>query len=91
MEFKEIFLQKQVLDRLSNIEEAIKVINKKLDNINISNSVKSQNKNIKQNNTINHKISNFGEDLLHFEKRIVKKYLNARNAIGDENFKINII
>lgn len=86
MEFKEIFLQKQVLDRLSNIEEAIKEINKKLDNINISNPVKSQNKNIKQNNTINHKISNFGEDLPHFEKRIVKKYLNARNAIGDENF-----
>ena len=35
MEFKEILLQKQLLDRLKNIEEAIKEINKKLDSINI--------------------------------------------------------
>ena len=44
MEFKEIFLQKQVLDRLSNIEEALKVINEKLDNISVSNPIKSEKK-----------------------------------------------
>lgn len=85
MEFKEIFLQKQVLDRLSNIEQSIKEINKKLDNLKVSNSVKTERKTEKKQ-IVNQEISNFGENLPHFEKRIVKKYLKARNAIGDENF-----
>lgn len=86
MEFKEILLQKQLLDRLKNIEEAIKEINKKLDGINISSPPDSKHIIIKKNQNKTQEISNFSENLPHFEKRIVKKYLNARNAIGDENF-----
>ena len=85
MEFKEIFLKKQVLDRLTNIEKAIIEINKKLDNLNVSDSVKTERK-IKKKQIINQEIFNFGENLPHFEKRIVKKFLKARNAIADENF-----
>jgi hypothetical protein len=68
----------QLGHRLTNIEKVLSEINNKLDNIQISTSSNNIKKPIK--------IKNFGEDLPSLEKKIVKKYLNTKNVIGDTNF-----
>lgn len=64
----------QINDRLTKIEMALMAISQKLDNISCGKAKEQP------------KINNFGENLPTLDKKIVKKYLSARNIIGDIKF-----